>query len=131
MSAFDPLRTLGASFKVRRVNRIIAVAGVTAVVLMTAVMLLDANSLLWRYPGWAWGLICAAALGLCANALLMPRKALSSLAVVVSSLIGLALAWPVTVGGDSWRPVWLALGISMPLVGCWLLRSFSVAYRTK
>ena len=106
-------------------------AAVTAIVLMTAVLLFDANSLFWEYPDWAWVLVWGAALGLGANALAIPKKALSPLAIVVSSLTGLALAWPVTVGGDIWWPVWLALGIAMPLIGCWLLRSFSLAYRKK
>jgi hypothetical protein len=96
---------------------------------MTALMLATADVYLWKYPAWAWALILAAALALCANALTRPKHALSPLAIVVSILIGLALAWPVTVGGDGWRPVWLAVGIAMPLLGCWLLKSFSLAFR--
>ena len=104
-------------------------AGVTAVLSMTAVMLMTANAYLWEYPNWAWGSMLVAALGLSANALVRPHSALSPLAIVVSVFIGLTLAWPVTVGGDGWRPVWLAVGIAMPLLGTWLLRSFSFAYR--
>jgi hypothetical protein len=96
---------------------------------MTAIMLFTADVYLWEYPAWAWGLILAAALALCANALVRPKDALSPLAIVASILVGLALAWPVTVGGNGWRPVWLALGIAMPLLGCWLLKSFSLAFR--
>jgi hypothetical protein len=117
------------SAKVPLVNRTVAAAGVIAVMLMTAIMLATADAYLWEYPTWAWGLISAAALALCANALARPSQALSPLAVVVSILIGIALAWPVTVGGDGWRPAWLVVGIAMPLLGCWLLKAFSLAFR--
>ena len=117
------------SVKIGPVNRILAVVGATAVMVMTAIMLATADVYLWEYPAWAWGLILAAALALCVNALARPKNALSPLAIVLSILIGLALGWPVTVGGEVWRPVWLAVGIAMPLLGCWLLKSFSLAFR--
>ena len=110
-------------------NRLLAVFGVAAVVLMTAVMIGTAYGYLWEYPDWAWGLLIAAALGLLVNALARPRSALSPAAVMVSILIGFALGWPAIFRGDSWWPVWLALGISMPLLACWLLKSFSFAFR--
>lgn len=113
----------------RAVNRTLAVAGVIAVVLITAIMLASANVYFWEYPPWAWALILVAALALCANALGRPESAFSPLSISVSILIGLALGWPVTVGGEGWWPVWLAVGIVMPLLGCWLLRSFSLAFR--
>lgn len=109
-------------------NRILAVIGVAVVVLMTAGMLGTAYGYLW-YPGWAWGLMFAAAVGLLVNALAKPHSALSPPAVIVSLLIGLALGWPAIFRADSWWPVWLALGITMPLLACWLLRTFSLAFR--
>jgi len=111
------------------VSRILAAAGLTTVIIMTAVMLVTADAYLWEYPGWAWAMIWAAAVGLGVNAVAKPRSALSKPAVIVASVVGVVLAWPVTVGGESWWPVWLALGVTMPLLGCWLLRSFSVALR--
>jgi len=96
---------------------------------MTAAMLFTADVYVWEYPGWAWILIWAAALGLAVNAVLNPRFALSIPAIVVSIVVGIALAWPVSVGGSSWRPAWLALGILMPMLGCWLLGLFSTAFR--
>jgi hypothetical protein len=111
------------------VNKLLAITGAIAVAFMTALMLFTADAYLWEYPSWAWWLIWTAAIGLCANALAKPQTALSPPAIMVSAITGLALAWPVTVGGESWRPVWLALGIAMPLLGCWLLKSFSLAFR--
>lgn len=111
------------------VNRIVAATGAFAVMLMTVIMLATADAYIWEYPGWAWGVILAASVALCANALARPTKALSPLAIAVSVVIGLALGWPVTVGGHGWRPAWLLVGIAMPLLGCWLLMSFSLAFR--
>ena len=98
-SASDPLRTLAEFVKLAFVNKMLAVAGVTTVILMAGVMLADADFNLWKYPDWAMDLILVAALGLLANALARPRLALASPAIGISILIGLALAWPVIVGG--------------------------------
>ena len=110
-------------------NRTLAVAGIITVLIVTATMLFTADVYLWEYPPWAWGMIWVAGLGLCINAVVKPEKAHSIPAIVVGSIVGLALTWPVTVGGTDWWPVWLALGVAMPLLGCWLLKSFSLAYR--
>jgi predicted membrane protein len=112
------------------VTRIFAVLGVAAVVFMAAAMLVTANAYLWENPTWAWGLILAASLGLLANALTKPHAAFSRPAILVSILIGLGLSWPAMFRGDSWWLAWLGLGIMMPLLACFLLRSFSLAFRT-
>ena len=125
---FPPIADISCLGQSSVVNRILAVIGVAAVVLMTADMFITANAYLWEYPSWAWGLMLAAALGLLVNALAKPHSALSLPAIIVSILIGLALAWPAMFRGDSWWPVWLAIGITMPLLACWLLKSFSFAF---
>ena len=110
-------------------NKLLAVLGVCVVLFATAVMLFTADAYLWEIPQWAKGLVLVAAIGLSVNALAKPHTALSPPAIVVSLAIGLTLSWFVRVGGDGWWPVWLAVGVAMPLMGIWLLRSFSFAYR--
>ena len=131
MAAFHPLRTQLRGVTLHAVSKALAVAGLLAVMVITAVMLATADNYLWDYPSWAWILIWTAALGLAVNAVLRPELALSIPAIMISIALGIALAWPVSVGGNSWRPAWLTLGITMPLLGCWLLGSFSTVFRRK
>lgn len=130
-SAFDPLQTIVEWNTVRSVNKILAVVGMVAVVFMTADMLATANAYLWKYSAWAWGLILVVSPGLFANPLAQPHTALSPAAIAASILMGFILGSPALFRGDSWWPVWVALGIMMPLIACWLLKSFSLAFWAK
>jgi hypothetical protein len=129
MSAFDPLQTLASRVTFAAVNRILAAAGLTAVLIMTGVMLITAQIYFAEYPTWIWATTWMAAVGLGLNAAVRPRSALSIPAIIVASIVGLALVWPMTIGGDNWWPAWLALGVAMPILGCWLLSAFSLAFR--
>jgi hypothetical protein len=110
-------------------GKVFAFAGSAAVILMTAIMLGTANVYVWEYPGWAGGLVLAGFSGLFFHALVRPQNALSMPAIVVAAAIGVALAWPVSVGGDSWWPLWLILGVAIPLIAVWLLGSFGRSFR--
>ena len=80
----------------------------------------------YRYPGWGQLMLVGSLTGLFAYAWLGSRSLFSPIPLLATGLIGVGLAvpvmLPVLVGTSAWGIAWLAVSLSVPLLGCCIIR---------
>jgi len=86
-----------------------------------------ATSYSWYpYPNWAQLALVASLSGLFAYAGLSSRSLFTPIALLAMGLVGAGLAapviMPVMVGGESWGIAWFCISLSVPVVGCRIVR---------